>query len=679
MSETSRAPNVVFVTMPFGPIMSPALGASLLKGGLARVGIDASLRYFSIDFAQRVGERFYTHLANARRPALRELAGEWIFSGIVSPKTNRRAAAYVEKILRRRAAWGERAWSQRAIPARTIQQVERARSLAPSFIDRCCDEVVTMAPAIVGFTSTFQQHLASLALARRIKERLPETKILFGGANCEGVMGAETVRSFSFVDAVVSGEGDLVVPQLVERLLRGERIDDLPGVYTRSNVDACFARDEFPNAPAVVRMDDLPVPDFSDFFQQFRRSRFDRRWEAGLYFETSRGCWWGAKSHCTFCGLNGTTMAFRSKSPQRALDELRELTTQYPGCDVQVSDNILDLRYFETFLPALAEEKLAAGLFYETKANLRKDQIRTLRSARIHTIQPGIESLADPILQLMRKGVSALQNIQLLKWCKELGVTPLWNLLWGFPGEPQIAYQQMAELVPHLTHLPPPTSFAGIRMDRFSPNFFDARRLGFRDVKPLRSYRYLYDLDDAAITNLAYYFEFQYAGQQQPRSYVSPLIRALRRWQKQHSGSDLFCADLGSALAICDLRPAARQPLVLLRGVDRELYLACDGATGVRQLSSQLGVSPAAIEPRLENLVARRLVIKDEARYLSLAVAPGDYVPPPAVVQRFRREAQRLARTGSDGLTIRYQHPRVRSARDATPRFELRQSTLTIH
>ena len=50
-----------------------------------------------------------------------------------------------------------------------------------------------------------------------------------------------------------------------------------------------------------------------------------RRVVPTLLFETSRGCWWGAKSHCTFCGLNGETMAFRSKSPRRALDELEQL------------------------------------------------------------------------------------------------------------------------------------------------------------------------------------------------------------------------------------------------------------------------------------------------------------------------------------------------------------------
>src|SRR5262249_25530900 len=208
------------------------------------------------------------------------------------------------------------------------------------------------------------------------------------------------------------------------------------------------------------------------------------------------------RMHCTFCGLNGSTMAYRSKSAGRALGELEHLSRKHPGCDVQVTDNILDLGYFKEFLPALAERRLGLDLFYETKSNLRKDQIRLLRRAGISRLQPGIESLSDAVLKLMRKGVSGLQNIQLLKWCRELGVLPHWTGLWGFPGEPPEEYPRLAGVVPLLTHLPAPVSFGPIRLDRFSPNFFDAERLGFADVKPLGPYRHIYPVSDEALANL---------------------------------------------------------------------------------------------------------------------------------------------------------------------------------
>ena len=49
----------------------------------------------------------------------------------------------------------------------------------------------------------------------------------------------------------------------------------------------------------------------------------------------------------------------------------------------------------------------------------------------------------------MRKGVTALQNLRLLKWCAEIGITPAWNLLYGFPGEPARSTNKWLTRFPH--------------------------------------------------------------------------------------------------------------------------------------------------------------------------------------------------------------------------------------
>lgn len=227
--------------------------------------------------------------------------------------------------------------------------------------------------------------VASLALAKRLEQARPECVIVMGGANCEGPMGAETARQFPFVDAVVSGEGDLVFPDLVTRALDGRPLEGLPGVFTSTNAQVALAAGARLTAPMVQDMDALPIPDFSDYFEQFGRSRHAEEWQPSLFFESSRGCWWGERMHCTFCGLNGRTMSYRSKSAARAVAELTQLVERHPGCDIQVTDNILDLAYFKDFVPLLAERKLGVDLFYETKANLRKDQIRLLKRAGIRS------------------------------------------------------------------------------------------------------------------------------------------------------------------------------------------------------------------------------------------------------------------------------------------------------
>ena len=357
-------------------------------------------------------------------------------------------------------------------------------------------------------------------------------------------------------------------------------------------------------------------------------------------------CWWGERRQCTFCGLNGTSLAFHSKSPVRAVQELAALVDRYPAADVDLTDNILDMRYFSGFLPAVAGRRLNATIFYDTKSNLKKHQVRMLRDAGVRTIQPGIESLSDRVLALMRKGVTALQNIQLLKWCKELGVEADWNLIWGFPGERAEEYARMAALVPLLTHLRPPVSAAPLRLDRFSPIFCNAEKAGITRVQPMPSYRHVYPLPQEAIANIACYFTFGYLVPQDVATYTGPLRRQLRKWRKAARRSDLFAVDIDGRLVIWDLRPAFRVPLSVLTGIDRALYLACDAIFNLRQprdLALDADVKSPGVDElrvRLDAFVARGLAVRQDHRYLALAVLLGEYDPPPEVVDQVYRLAR---------------------------------------
>ena len=224
--------------MPFGPVLSPSLGLSLLKAGLERDGLAAEIRYFTLAFASTIGEHAYTRISMTGPLTIIELAGEWVFSHALFDQSEDDVRRYVEEVLVRRA--GSRGSPPR-IPPRVVSQILEVRERVDGFLDRCVEEVVAARPRIVGFTSVFQQHVASLALARRLREALPDVFVVFGGANVEAVMGAETVRRFPFVDAVVSGEGDLVFPELVRRALAGESLAGLQGVRTRAGIDDDFA------------------------------------------------------------------------------------------------------------------------------------------------------------------------------------------------------------------------------------------------------------------------------------------------------------------------------------------------------------------------------------------------------------------------------------------------------
>ena len=284
-----------------------------------------------------------------------------------------------------------------------------------------------------------------------------------------------------------------------------------------------------------------------------------------------------------------------------------------------------------------------------------------LRDAGITMVQPGIESFSDPMLAMMRKGSRGLQNIQFLKWCKELGVRPFWNIIWGFPGEPAGEYARMAALVPHLTHLEPPEYAGPISLERFSPNYDFADRLGFGNVAPHPAYRHLYPFEDDSIKRLARRFVFDYLEPRDVVAYTEPLARAVADWQSSYGENDLFFADLGSQVLVWDLRRDAREPLTVLTGLQRALYLACDACRSLddlTHLAPETTSSPAShdtVEGALAPLIERGLLVRDGNAFLSLAIPLGDYSPSEAVLDRFHRLIDTIGAATSEGIVLQGQ------------------------
>jgi ribosomal peptide maturation radical SAM protein 1 len=488
---SSNSPRrVLLVVMPFLPLHRPALGVSALKAQCQAVGIACDVAYFTFDYAEQIGIADYLRI-DGRLPT-HDLCGEWIFaeaafgSGVAPP----------ERFQREIITAGPAEFYPPDFVARLLRMPADARA----FIDRCTAGIEPDRYDIVGFTSTFQQNSASMALAARLKRRDPDTVIVFGGGNADGEMGPEWLRRVPALDIVVSGEADLVFPDLVRTIRAGGDPAALPGVWARG-------RPAPPPARPVVDLDALAVPDFSDFFHAIQKFRDRHRLRPELSVETSRGCWWGQRHHCTFCGLNGTGMAYRTKSPRRAFDELRDLAGTWKVQKFFAADNIVNPGYFPTVFRWIAEQGLRFDIQYEMKSSLRRWQLRRLREAGATWFQPGVESLSTHVLALMDKGVTALQNVQVLRWGREMGFTITWNCLCGFPGETAADYDQMLETMRHLTHLQPPASMAVFRLDRFSPMFDQAAARGLRSVRAGRAYPLCYPFPGDALDRLAYFFD----------------------------------------------------------------------------------------------------------------------------------------------------------------------------
>jgi ribosomal peptide maturation radical SAM protein 1 len=597
--------------MPFAALERPALGPSLLQARLRRDGFMCDLRYMAFEFAALLGVEEYIWIQSEL--PYTAFAGDWAFTRSLYGDRPQADAAYVEEILRR-------TWQ---LDDASIARVLRIRGHCEPFLDYCLGSIPWHDYDVVGFTSTFEQNLASLALSGRLKSAHPRLRIVFGGANWEGEMGEALHERFRFVDFVCSGEADESFPALLERLGAGLGADDVRGVVHRKGGASVS------NGPArLVRdLDALPFPDYDDFVEALEESGAAAIMPVFL-LESSRGCWWGAKHHCTFCGLNGGAMAFRSKSADRVLDELHYLEDRYGAATVSVVDNILDMRYFRTLLPRLGDEGLDVSLFYEVKANLTHAQVGQLAAAGIKHVQPGIESMSDHVLKLMRKGTTSLQNVQLLKWCREFGVVPEWNLLYGFPGETVEDYEGMLPLLHAIRFLDPPCACGPVRLDRFSPYHADPHGFGMVNVRPLSPYPHLYPFANDVLSRIAYYFDFDYADARDPERYARPVIEFARAWARAGPQGALWaCVDESGGVTLVRVAPDGRQESVALSGWHADVYLACDRIRSRPQLAALAEVGQCDVDDFLAWCTQNGLMLVDGERCLALAVHTPARVP----------------------------------------------------
>jgi ribosomal peptide maturation radical SAM protein 1 len=350
-----------------------------------------------------------------------------------------------------------------------------------------------MRPKVVGLSTTFEQTAASAAILSAIKALDDAPITIIGGANCEGEM-AEGILSLDIeADYIFAGESESIFTEFLANVAKGAA---LPGTKI---IQGSPCHD----------LDALPEPDYSDYYSQFKEALPDTEQIPWLPFETSRGCWWGAKHHCTFCGLNGETMAFRQKSPERVLDSLKRSVTKFSAHYIEMTDNIMPYSYFRTLLPRMAAELPDTYIFYEQKANLSLEDVKLLMEAGIKYIQPGIEALSTALLRRMDKGVQARQNIALLRYARLLGMKLSWNILYDFPGDDEADYVETLRLVPLLRHLFPPTRTSPLNIDRFSPYFNRPEQYGVTGLRPFEAYSFAFP-EHANLTKLAYHFKGTY-------------------------------------------------------------------------------------------------------------------------------------------------------------------------
>ena len=316
--------RISLINMPFTALELPAIGLMQLQTRLEetfgeRVKVD--VLYVNHDFAHYLGLKAHAMIMDGMEHHNTGLR-DWFFRQAAFPHLEDNTEAYF----------------RRYYPQLRNDQMyrlfirEKRRGL-DAFLDETIRKYELDRADLVGFTSMFSQNVPSMALARKLKERNPSAPVVMGGANCESPMGQEIVKHVDYVDFVFSGPALLSFPEFVGHQMAGEpeKCHRINGVFSRANVAApapMAALGDFKQHKIIGdELDiDTPIPlDYGPFLDNVERSFPRQEVRPTLLFETSRGCWWGEKAHCTFCGLNGSTINYRSMRPEVAFKVFNDL------------------------------------------------------------------------------------------------------------------------------------------------------------------------------------------------------------------------------------------------------------------------------------------------------------------------------------------------------------------
>ncbi|MFH1057517.1 MAG: radical SAM protein [Pseudomonadota bacterium] len=297
------------------------------------------------------------------------------------------------------------------------------------------------APAVVGL-SLKSTCLASGRLVAALAKRLDPGVLVVAGGPHPSARPEQVLADPNF-DLCVIGEGEQTLTDLLTCLDAGGEAAAVPGVAARVAGKIVRAAPR----PLLADLDRLPDP-----IPGMAQTLIDYDCypaKALGHLMATRGC----PQRCTYCGshsLWGRRPRFRS--PERVVDQLSALRAA--GVErVHFDDDTFGVTpaYLRRLCAAMARDLPGLGFSCETHVRLIDPaNLDSLQQAGCHTIQLGVESGSDAILQAVRKGFSVAQAREACRLVKRQGLRLEVFIMAGFSQETEASLRETMALVADL-------------------------------------------------------------------------------------------------------------------------------------------------------------------------------------------------------------------------------------
>ena len=269
------------------------------------------------------------------------------------------------------------------------------------------------APEVVGLQCNFTtERNRTVRLAQRIKRENPGTFVVVGGHDASRDPGW---FNDDVIDAVAIGDGEEVMPPLVDAIQRGHDLATIPGLMLHREGRWISTG----HAPTRGNLDDYPLP-ARHLIEHYADHYYINFHRPLALMETARGC----PFKCNFCSVwKFHESTFREKSPERVVRELQAIKAEA----IFITDDIfwMNVKRGEE----MARQIKAAGIKKFFTVQTRTDiickfphLIEMWKDCGKLAIFLGLESVTDEGLKAVNKKNTADNNVRAIKILQELGV-----------------------------------------------------------------------------------------------------------------------------------------------------------------------------------------------------------------------------------------------------------------
>ena len=300
---------------------------------------------------------------------------------------------------------------------------------------------------------------AAVRVSQAVKKLRPQIPIIFGGWHAS--LATEQTLREPFVDAVVRGQGELTLLELVLRIATGAEWDGVRGLSFKQPDGSIVHEPERP----VANINDLPAPAYQLADPSVYAAVSGVR---QLAYTSSVGC----PYQCNYC----TDMVFYKRRfnayrVERVVDELAELVPRY---------NIEHVPFFDSnFLVdrrravAIATGIIASGVRFQWDfqtstdflALMSEEDVRLLAESGVHHIGFGTESASQEVLTMMNKRFQHVeQMVETARKTNLAGIHVVFNIILGYPGETEAHRQETFRVMSDIAK-----EYSNVS---FSPNVF---------------------------------------------------------------------------------------------------------------------------------------------------------------------------------------------------------------